>query len=241
MAKSRFENPALRSWWSRHAESWRASGLSMGAYCAAHRLNRHTFRRWLEALGLSHQIALAEEIRRERAARRRRPKLSKDGRSRAVRAFWAMHVEALAWSGLTLSGYAQALRLPVKSLRTWRDRIESEEVTADWRAALHPAARAQISTRTSSAACGDGGLTSRGEPRRRRRFTPAERAAVVEAAEAPGASAAEVCRRHAIATSMLFRWRAQLGRAPEARLVSVSLTEGELAGLMPDLGERTAR
>jgi len=212
----------------------------MGAYCAAHRLNRHTFRRWLEALGMSHQIALAEEIRRERAAKRRRPKLSKDGRSRAVQAFWAMHVEALAWSGLTLSGYAEALRLSAKSLRTWRDRIESEEVTADWRAVLHPAARAQISTRASSAACDELGLTSRGEPRRRRRFTDAEQLAIVEEAAAPGVSAAEVCRRHGIATSMLFRWKNQLGRGETARLVSVTLAGGELADLLLQLGERTA-
>ena len=44
-----------------------------------------------------------------------------------------MHVEALAWSGMSLSAYAAALRLSAKSLRTWRDRIEAEEGAGHWR------------------------------------------------------------------------------------------------------------
>lgn len=240
MATSRYENPALRSWWTRHAEAWRSSGVSLGRYCAHHRLNRHTFRRWLEALGLSQAVALGEESRRELAAKRRRPKLSRDGRSRAVAAFWAMHVEALAWSGLTLSGYAQALRLPAKSLRTWRDRIEAEEVTGDWRSVLHPAARAQLSTGAKRGAKHEDGLTGATDGRRRR-FPETEKLAIVEEAERSKLGVSGVARRHGIARSMLVRWRKQLGRTPEARLVSISLTDGELAHLLPNLGERTAR
>ena len=239
MATSRYENPALRSWWSRHAESWRESGLSVGRYCAHHRLDRHTFRRWLTALGLSQAVALEAERRRELAAKRRRPRLSRDGRSRAVAAFWAMHVEALEWSGMTLSGYAQALRLSAKSLRTWRDRIEAEEVSGDWRARLHPAARAQISTGASSALKHWSGLTSAAEARRRR-FTRAEKLAIVAEAERSKRGVSAVARRHGIDPSVLFRWRAKLGRAPETRLVGVVLSDGDLADLLPDLGERTA-
>jgi transposase-like protein len=220
--------------------AWRESGLSVAKYARAHRLDRKTFLRWLKALELSQVVALEAERRRELAAGRRRPKLSRDGRSRAVAAFWGMHVEALAWSGLPLTRYAAALRLSAKSLRKWRDRVQAEEVSGDWRGVLHPAARAQISSGLSSAACDDLGLTAGGEPRRRRRFSEAEQRAILEAAGAPGASAAEVCRRHGIATSMLFRWRRQLGESEEARLVSIALSDGALADLLPNLGSRTA-
>ena len=240
MARSRFQNPALRAWWSRHAEAWRESGLPLATYARSHRLNRKTFRRWLAALELSQAVALEAERRRRLAAKRRRPRLSRDGRSRAVRAFWAMHVEVLRWSGMSVSRYAAALRLSDGALKKWRNRIEAEEeVSGDWRALLHPAARAQISSGLSSAACDERGLTAAGEPRRRRRFSEAQKLAIVEEACAPGASAAEVCRRRGIVTSMLFRWRRELGRTDEARLVGVTLADGDIADLLPKIGERT--
>jgi hypothetical protein len=75
-----------------------------------------------------------------------------DTRSRAVQAFWAMHVEALNWSGMSVRDYATALVLSPLSLRKWRDRLDDGEVEIDWRAHLHPSARPQISTSVSSAA-----------------------------------------------------------------------------------------
>ncbi|MGC2779904.1 MAG: transposase [Bradyrhizobium sp.] len=45
----------------------------------------------------------------------------------------------------------------------------------------------------------------------RRRFTDEEKLAIVRESDVPGTSAAELCRRHSIVTSMLFRWRVQFG------------------------------
>jgi hypothetical protein len=61
----------------------------------------------------------------------------------------------------------------------------------------------------------------------RRTFTEAEKQAIVAESESPGASAAEVCRRHGIASSMLFRWRVNHGlkRTPTARLSQVVSSE----------------
>jgi hypothetical protein len=49
-------------------------------------------------------------------------RVSTDTRSRAVQAFWAMLVEALNRSGMSVRDYANALLLSPWSLRKWRDR-----------------------------------------------------------------------------------------------------------------------
>jgi hypothetical protein len=48
-----------------------------------------------------------------------------------------MHVEALNWSGLCATHYANARNLSLVSLRRWRDLFDSGEVEIDWRAYLH--------------------------------------------------------------------------------------------------------
>jgi hypothetical protein len=45
--------------------------------------------------------------------------------NRAAQAFWAMHVEAMNWSGLSLREYAAELNLSPYSLRNWRDQIDA--------------------------------------------------------------------------------------------------------------------
>ena len=62
-------------------------------------------------------------------------------RNRALQAFWAMHVEAMNWGGMSVREYAAALHLSPTSLRKWRDRLDDGEVDIDWRAHLHPSAR----------------------------------------------------------------------------------------------------
>ncbi len=58
--------------------------------------------------------------------------LSKSRQSRAVQAFWAMHVEALNWSGQTATHYAAALNISAISLRRWRDLFDADTVAIDW-------------------------------------------------------------------------------------------------------------
>jgi transposase-like protein len=56
-------------------------------------------------------------------------------------------------------------------------------------------------------------LTSQEEGGRsnRRRFSDEQKRATVQETEKPGGAVAEVCRRHGIANSLLFRWRVQFG------------------------------
>ena len=153
--------------------------------------------------------------------------MSTDQRYRAVQAFWAMHVEAMRWCGMSVQAYARAHGISQHSLMRWRDLIDANEVEIDWRAHLHPSARPPISTSASSAAK-ESGVESRltdaptGDPpsdgfANRRRFSDEEKLAIVRESENPGATAAEICRRHGIVTSMLFRWRVQFGFGKRAR------------------------
>jgi hypothetical protein len=156
-----------RSWekahspyWSLHVEAWRRSALNRSEYCRRHGLSKNTFDRWMKHLiskEEAHQhaeylVELRREERRQQREKngkrrqRRRYSVSTDTRSRALQAFWAMHVEAMNWSGMSVRDYATALLLSPTSLRKWRDRLDDGEVEIDWRAHLHPSARPPIST-----------------------------------------------------------------------------------------------
>jgi hypothetical protein len=247
VASKHFENPARREWWSVHIDAWQRSGLSQRRYCRLHRLTDTTFTRWLRAItdaeaakirAQNAKILAESEHDERRKERRGRPlKLSWDKRSQAAQAFWAMHVETLNWSGMTLTHYAAATKLSRSSLHRWRDLIDSGEVAIDWRAQLHPSARPKISSDASSAAkerSAETVLTAYppGDPARdrrsgRRSFTDEEKLSIVLEAEQPGVSVAAVCRHHDIATSMVFRWRIQFGFGPDerARLAAVKVID----------------
>ncbi len=233
-----FEHKARRAWWTTHLEAWRRSGVTRTEYCRLHRLTKSTFDRWLSALN---SLESAREEARKRRKRTREP-VSGDKRNKAVQAFWAMHVEALSWSGVSAKDYAAAHHISVYSLRTWRARLDADPVQIDWRARLHPSIRVRISSGASSAAkeqSVENSLTDAADvaPARdgrsnRRSFTDAEKVAIVMEAEQPGVSAAAVCRRHNIATSMIFRWRAQFGvrQREQAELAAVRVSHGEHGG-----------
>ncbi|CAN0027438.1 unnamed protein product, partial [Phaeothamnion confervicola] len=56
------------------------------------------------------------EVRRKLCSRRRKG-LSHIKRSQAVQTFWAMHIEAMVWSGLSIRDYAAGLHLSPYSRR----------------------------------------------------------------------------------------------------------------------------
>lgn len=245
MRSKHFENPARREWWSLHVEAWQRSGLSRRRYCRDQRLCVDTFGRWLIVITDTKTAKIRVETAREtgrKEGRRTRFTLSDDKRCRAVQAFWAMHVEALNWSGMGVREYAASLRISRHSLARWRDLIAEEEVEIDWRAQLHPSARPKISTNVSTGANGaavESGLTDatvgnrRGDARSNRRyFTDAEKLAIVMEAEAPGATVSQVARAHRIVTSMVFRWRVQFGFAhgEGTKLVAVRLADDQHDG-----------
>jgi transposase-like protein len=238
VASKHFENKARRQWWSVHVEAWRRSGLGQSKYCRAHRLTETTFNRWLRSIDAPQSARTAAELLREQRRLRRRGNpfaLCKSKRSAAVQAFWAMHVEALTWSGMAAAPYAAAHHIPANSLRRWRDLLESGEVEIDWRARLHPSVRPKKSSGLSSAAEDDHAkevLTDAPNSDRRsnqRSFTDEEKLAIALEAERPDVGVAAICRRHGIVTSMVFRWRVQFGivEKERAKLAAVTLADGQ--------------
>lgn len=237
MGPKHFENKARREWWLLHIEAWRRSGLGIRKYCQQQRLTENTLRRWLKRLA-GNEIALKLEkyqtdLCRERAREEREKALRKQKqrrlmvtsnvRNRASQAFWAMHVEALNWSGMELRAYAAAMQLSPHSLRKWRDRLDAGEVTIDWRAHLHPSARPAVSTSARNSAP-ERRLTAAeiGDPTAppapvRRFFSDEEKLAIARETELPGAKVSAVARKHGIVTGLLFRWRTQFGIAQKKR------------------------
>lgn len=56
------------------------------------------------------------------------------------------------------------------------------------------------------------------KPGRRRRFTPEQKRRLLDEATAPGQSISEVARRHGIAPSLLFKWKAVMDDASKKGL-----------------------
>jgi transposase-like protein len=239
MATRYFRNKVRRSFWSVHVDAWRRSGASKRNYCGLHHLDSRTFDRWMKVLIEAENLEIRAELRREERRYRGHRRLSSDKRNKAVQAFWAMHVEALTWSGLSSRSYAAAHHMSRFTLDKWRKRLEVGEVDIDWRAHLHPSARPPISTKVSTSAkdiavdhplttMESAGPESSGKLHRRS-FSAEEKLAIVLETECPGTSVSAVARKHRIVTSVLFRWRAELGfgRNKDANLAQVKLADGQ--------------
>lgn len=254
MGARRSWDKAYSPYWSLHVEAWRQSGLSRAEYCRRHALSKNVFDRWMKHLiskddARKHAKYLAELRQEERLlqharARKKRQMqrfgVSTDSQSRAVQAFWAMHVEALNWSGMGVREYAAGLRLSPYALRKWRDRFENAEVVIDWRAHLHPSARPLVGTSASKPADGSNLTDAPSDDppapttSARRFFSDEQKLAIALETEQPGATVSGIARKHGIVTGLLFRWRVQFGIAQKkrAKLAPVALPDGMAAALV---------
>jgi len=156
-----------------------------------------------------------------------------DVRNRGTHAFWAMHVEAMYWSGMGVREHAAALRLSPYALRKWRDRLDERGVEIDWCAHLHPSARPVVGTSASQSAA-ESSLTAPSNDTPHAPSTPARRFFSDEQKLAIAMESGHWERRFpALLASMgssrgcLFRWRVQFGVAQKkrAKLVPVALTD----------------
>ena len=233
MRRRVFDNKAKRAWWQVHVDAWQKSGLTATAYCRQHRLTTENFRTWRRELDEWEAQKAVAKVKRRGCYH----KLSHDNRSKAVQAFWAMHVEAWQWSGLSMRDYCMTHRLSTYSLKRWRNMIEAETIFIDWRTMLHASALPLISTKISTrtkereeAARLTARIESEAPPPKRatrRRFSLEEKLAILLEIERHGETVSSIGRIHGISTSVLFRWRDQLGYGHEksAVLVPVRVVE----------------
>ncbi|MGX7877345.1 IS66 family insertion sequence element accessory protein TnpA [Mesorhizobium sp. ORM6] len=122
MVSRRSWEKARSPYWPMHVEAWRQGGLSRTEYRRHHGLSKNTFDRWMMHLiskedvrkHAEYQAQLRRQERREEREKRLKKRarlryaVSTDMRSRAVQAFWAMHVEVMNWSGVGVREYADA-------------------------------------------------------------------------------------------------------------------------------------
>jgi transposase-like protein len=246
MVSRYFEGEARQKYWSVHIEAWRRSKLTKRKYCGEHGLSVHSFDSWMKHLMDKEAVKLRAELQREERRKKRMQgylPLKRHWKNKAAQAFWAMHVEALIWSGMSAKAYAMSHNISPYSLKNWAHKIQEEGLEIDWRTHLHPSARSKISSGSSSAAKSDEakeGLTNTSTlvPEQdgrlnRRRFTEDEKRAIAEESATGKESAAEVCRRHGIVTSMLFRWRVQFGYSAGGKVRLVPVTVKNDAGNAP--------
>jgi transposase-like protein len=247
MAPRRSWAKANNPYWSNHVATWYAGHQDVEEYCRRRDISTASFMLWMRHLLSPEDLRKRKErlrnLRREtperthkkepskrpRRPRRYRYGVRTDSGPIALQAFWGMHVEAMNFSGMGHAEYAAALGLSPHALRIWRDRLEQSGNEMDWRSLLHPSARAQLSSAANCARCRYRLTPQEADGRsNRRRFTDGQKRAMVQETEKPGVAVAEVCRRHGIATSLLFRWRVQFGltarKAPQ--LATVALTDG---------------
>jgi transposase-like protein len=238
---------ANNPYWSNHVATWYAGHQDVEEYCRRRDISTRSFMLWARHLVSPEHLRKRKErlrnLRLEKLERQGKKARSKrgqrppryrygvrtDSKPIALRAYWSMHVEAMNFSGMGHAEYAAALGLSPHALRIWRDRLEESGDEMDWRSLLHPSARAQLSS-AANCARRTYRLTEQAVDGRsnRRRFTDEQKRAMVQETEKPGVAVAEVCRRHGIATSLLFRWRVQFGltarNAPQ--LATVALADG---------------
>jgi len=247
MAPRRSWAKANNPYWSNHVATWYAGRQDVEEYCQRRDLSPATLLLWAQHLvspedlrkrqerlqnlrrKTSKQQHKKEAPKRQRGPRRNRYGVRTDSGPIALQAFWGMHIEAMNFSGMGHAEYAAALGLSPHSLRIWRDRLEQSGNEMDWRSLLHPSARAQLSSAANCARC-KYRLTPQEVDGRsnRRRFTEEQKRAMVQETEEPGVAVAAVCRRHGIATSLLFRWRIQFGLTARkaTQLATVALADG---------------
>jgi len=229
MAPRRSFAKANNPYWSNHVATWYAGHQDVEEYCRRRDISTASFMLWARhLLSLEDLRKRKERLRNlrlerlERQGKKARSKRSRrspryrygvraDSKPIALRAFWSMHVEAMNFSGMGHAECATALGLSSHALRIWRDRLEESGDEMDWRSLLHPSARAQLSS-AANCARRKYRLTEQAVDGRsnRRCFSDEQKRAMVQETKKPGVSVAQVCRRHGIATSMVFRWRVDL-------------------------------
>ena len=245
MAPRRSWAKANNPYWSNHVATWYGGHQDAEDYCRRHDLSTASFMLWTghllspedlrkrkERLRNLRQETPEQQGKKVQSKRRKRTpryrySVRTDSKPIALRAFWGMHIEAMNWCGMGHAEYAAALGLSPHALRIWRDRFEESGEEMDWRLLLHPSARAQLSS-AANCARRKYRLTEQAVDGRsnRRRFSDEQKRAMVQETEKPGVSVAEICRRHAIATSLLFRWRVEFGltarKAPQLATVALA-------------------
>ena len=133
--------------------------------------------------------------------------------------FWRAHLKAWRDSDLNQREYCGLHGLPLKRFGNWRAMFKDEETIVPQNLLYRRG----------------GGLRTRSSPisreisfapeRKRRNYSDAAKRRIVEEAFREDRTVSRVARNYGISTSLLFRWRKDLGMEPVHRIVPVTISD----------------
>jgi Transposase len=144
-------------------------------------------------------------------------------RQRYGEAFWRAHHEAWKRSDLNQRQYCEAQGIPLKAFGNWRAKFKAEPQPLERKllyrrgrlshtlshSPSHPLSHS-LSHVTYPSSWPEGPVVPPPREGHRRRFSEADKGRILEEAERPGASVAEVARRYGIDRRVLCRWKQEL-------------------------------
>ena len=171
--------------------------------------------------------------------------------TRQGEAFWRAHHEAWKRSDLNQRQYCEAEGIPLKAFGNWRAQFKAEPQPLERKLLyrrrplsppLSPPVSPPLSPPFSQGAypSSEGPIVPRLREGHRRRFRDADKRRILDEAERPGASAAEVARRYGIARRLLRRWKQELA-ATALAFITVQVTDaGSPTRTTSTIGETVA-
>ena len=133
--------------------------------------------------------------------------------------FWKEHLKAWRDSDLNQREYCERHGLALKRFGNWRAKFKDKEtfVPANLRYRRGGGLRPRSRTRSKEIAFAP--------MRKRRGYLDDDKRRIIEEACSEGRTVSSIARKYGITTSLLFRWRKQLGMEPMHRIVPVTITD----------------
>jgi transposase-like protein len=147
-------------------------------------------------------------------------------------AYWRAHHEAWKRSALNQREYCASQGIPLKAFGNWRAIFKAEPQPPTRKILYRRGGLSHTLSHSLSHTLGHGTYPSWERPvvapprdGHRRRFTEADKHRILQAAELPGASLAQIARNYGIARRVLCRWKQDLLEASPPAFVTVQVTD----------------
>ncbi len=133
--------------------------------------------------------------------------------------FWKEHLKAWRDSDLNQREYCERHGLALKRFGNWRAKFKDKETFVPPNLLYRRGGGLRPRSRTRSKEIPFAPM------RKRRGFSDSDKNRIIEEACSEGRTVSSVARRYGITTSLLFRWRKELGMGPMHCIVPVTITD----------------
>ena len=133
--------------------------------------------------------------------------------------FWREHLKAWRDSDLNQREYCERHGLALKRLGNWRTKFKDKDTFVPPNLLYRRGGGLRPRPRTRSKEIPFAPM------RKRRGFSDTDKHRIIKEACSEGRTVSSVARRYGITTSLLFRWRKQLGMEPMHRIVPVTISD----------------